>query len=365
MVLFYLLIAVVVVNILYYLLFSKFAFASSEVSRQPANTFHISVLICAKNEAGNLKENIPYFLSQEYPNFELILINDASSDDTLEIMKEFAKNDVRIKIVDVANNEAFWGSKKYALTLGIKKAQSLRMLFSDADCKPASNYWISEMAAHFSTEKQLILGYGAYHKKKGFLNRIIRFETFITALQYFSYAKIGIPYMGVGRNLGYTSHLYYEVNGFMSHMKIPSGDDDLFVNEAGTGENTAICFSENAITYSQPKTSWTTWMQQKRRHISTASLYKPVHKILLSSHYIFNLLFWLIAPLAFIFCDWKIVLPLVILKWVIQGIVFTKAALKLKERDLLYIFPFYELFLLFAQMSIFISSSGAKNSQWK
>ena len=365
MVLFYILIAVVLINILYYILFTKFAFASSKAHDKPTKVFNISVIICAKNESENLKENIPSFLAQEYPKFELILINDASSDDTLEVMEEFAKHDSRIKIVNVENNEAFWGSKKYALTLGIKKAENLRMLFSDADCKPASNHWISEMAAHFSQEKQLILGYGGYVKKKGLLNKIIRFETFMTAIQYFSYAKANMPYMGVGRNLGYTSKLYYNVNGFMTHMKIPSGDDDLFVNEAGTGKNTTICFSENAITYSQPKTSWSTWLYQKRRHISTASLYKPAHKILLASYYIFNLLFWLVAPLALIFDNWKMVLPLIIFKWIVQGIILAKASAKLKERDLLYFFPFYELFLLFAQMSIFISSGGAKQAQWK
>lgn len=365
MALFYILLVVVIVNILYYLLFSKFSFASSEASRKSTANHQISVIICAKNEAENLRKNIPHFLAQAYSNFELILINDASTDDTLEVMEQFAQEDQRIKIVNVANNEAFWGSKKYALTLGIKKATSLRMLFSDADCKPASPDWIAEMASHFSTEKQLILGYGAYLKQSGFLNKIIRYETFVTAIQYFSYAKAGMPYMGVGRNLGYTSALYYDVNGFISHIKLPSGDDDLFVNEAGNSTNTAVCFSEEAFTYSLPKTSWSGWLKQKKRHISTASFYKTKHKILLSVYYMFNLLFWLIAPLACVFSNWKFVVPLIFIRLLFQGVIFAKASSKLQERDLMYLFPVYELFLLFAQMSIFISGRGAKQTKWK
>ncbi|MBZ0328128.1 MAG: glycosyltransferase [Altibacter sp.] len=364
MVLLYIFAAVVFVNCLYFLLFSKFSFLKlSEI--EASEKFPISLIVCAKNEAENLKKHIPLWLKQNYPDFELVLINDASYDETLDIMEAFALTDSRIKIVDVENNEAFWASKKYALTLGIKKAKHKRMLFTDADCRPASDDWIKEMTAPFSETKQLILGYGAYEKASGFLNKLIRFETVLTALQYFSYARAGIPYMGVGRNLAYTSNLYYDNKGFMSHMKVASGDDDLFVNEVASKENTALCFTEKAFTYSIPKKTWKSWILQKKRHTSTAKLYKPIHRLLLGLFYLSNLLFWVLAPIAMIWVDWKIPLALVLFRCVLQGFIFGKAASKLREKDLIIFIPILELFLVFVQLSIFISNRNSKQVRWK
>ncbi len=359
----YFLVTVVVINCGYYLLFSKFSFLPAQ--KFSSKHFPVSVIVCAKNEAENLTQNIPHWLNQDHPEFELILINDASYDNSLEIMERFAQTDSRIKIVDVQNNEAFWGSKKYALTLGIKKATYKRMLFTDADCKPASSQWISQMTAQFSEEKQLILGYGAYLKQKGILNKLIRFETLLTALQYFSYAKAGIPYMGVGRNLAYTSSLYYQHNGFMSHIKIASGDDDLFVNEAATKKNTAICFSKESFTYSFPKTTFSEWKKQKKRHISTAKYYQLKHKLLLGLFYLSNVLFWVLGVATLFLLDWKIPVLIIFFRLVIQWIVFAKAAIQLDEKDLRWWIPFFEVFLLFIQFGIFVTNFGSKQTSWK
>ncbi len=364
MVLLYIFGTVALVNCVYYLLFCKFSFLKSS-EKAIAGHSPVSLIVCAKNEADNLKTNIPLWLNQQYPNFELILINDASIDTTLEVMEDFASKDSRIQIVDVKNNEAFWGNKKYALTLGIKRAKHNQLLFTDADCYPASEEWLSIMVSNFSDKKKLILGYGGYEKQDGFLNKIIRFETLMTATQYFSYAKAGNPYMGVGRNLAYTSTLYYENNGFMSHIKVPSGDDDLFVNEAATSENTAICFDPKAFTYSFPKKNRKTWRAQKTRHYSTAKLYKPKHRIFLGIYYSCNLLFWILVPMILTTLYWKFALAILLIRFLVQYIVIGKAAKKLGESDLITWIPFYEVFLVLTQMSIFITNSSGKNSQWK
>ena len=194
---------------------------------------------------------------------------------------------------------------------------------------------------------------------------MIRFETLMTAVQYFSYAKAGNPYMGVGRNLAYTSNLYYDNNGFMSHIKIPSGDDDLFVNEAATANNVAICTDEKAFTYSLPKKKKKKWLLQKKRHYSTAKLYKPKHRFLLGAYYLSKLFFWLLA-IATMFTEfWYFGLAIIFIRLVFQYIIIGNAAKKLKEKDLVPFIPFYELFLVFTQLSIFISNSGEKNSRWK
>lgn len=355
---------VVVVNCIFYLLFAKYAFASTSQATLE-NQDPVSVIVCSKNEAENLKKNIPHWLNQEYLNFELILINDASIDSTLDVIEYFAKKDSRIKIVNVVNNEAFWANKKYALTLGIKKAKNNHLLFTDADCTPASTLWIQQMANQFSTEKQLVLGYGGYTKFKGFLNKLVRFETFMAALQSFGFAKLGMPYMGVGRNLAYTSNLFYENDGFMSHMYIRSGDDDLFVNQAATKSNVQICDSPESFTISTPKKSWKSFFLQKRRHLTTASHYKLSHKLMLGAFYTSNLLFWIGLLLSFLFLSWKIVTILLLIRLVIQYIIVGKSLKKLKETGLIFFISVLEIVLICFQLVIFITNIFSKPKHWK
>ena len=364
MVLLFLFAFVVLINCVYFLLFSKFSLKSKNKEAQK-NYIPLSLVVYTKNQALNLKDNIPLWLEQEYPDFEIILINDASFDDTLNVMELFEKNNENIKIVNVENNETFWGSKKYALTLGIKKASHQRMIFTDADCKPASNKWLNEMGAHFSSKKQIVLGYGSYFKKKGLLNKLIRFDTLLTAIQYFSFTLFGMPYMGVGRNLAYSSNVYYDNGGFVSHMEIQAGDDDLFINQAGTKTNTAICFSKKSFTYSESKPTWKEWISQKKKHITTKKLYQFKHQFLLSFFYISLLLFWAFSIITLSLFDWKIPLAIILFRMVFQYIIMYHAAKKLGEKDLITWFPFLEILLIIFQFTIFIICSLPKSNSWK
>ena len=350
----------------YILLFGDFAHLKSPTRK---NHFKdaVSVIICCKNEAENLKKNLPYFLNQKYTQFELVLINDRSTDHTLEVMESFKESHgTLIRIVDVADNEQFWGSKKYALTLGIKAASYDHLLFTDADCRPNSDEWIATMSSGFSNEIHLVLGYGAYEPvKKSFLNKLIRYETLLTAVNYFSYLGIGLPYMGVGRNMAYTKQLFFGANGFANHMHIRSGDDDLFVNETSTSKNTVSCVHREALTTSVPKKKWQDWIRQKRRHVSTASFYKPLHKVFLALFYISQLLFWMLAIVLSIYLYRpEIVLSLIFIRLFVGYLIMGSAASKLHENDLKPWYPLLEIFLIFVQMFIFIKNLTSKPSHW-
>ncbi|WP_310027553.1 glycosyltransferase [Flavobacterium arsenatis] len=364
--LFYVFIGIVFIQFLYYIVvFGKFAFAKPK--KNNLKRIPVSVIVCAKNEAENVAKFIPILATQNYPDFEIILIDDASSDATLDIFEAFEKEYSNIRLVKVANNEAFWGNKKFALTLGIKAASKEYLLFTDADCYPTSENWIAEMTSNFTLQKTIILGYGAYEKiPNSFLNKIIRFETLLTAVQYFSWAKMGMPYMGVGRNMAYKKEEFFNVNGFIDHMKIRSGDDDLFVNQASTKKNTTICFSPESFTYSKPKTSFTDWFTQKRRHIATATFYKPFDRMQLALFYSSQLLFVLlpIVLLAFQF-QWIIVLSLIGFRYLFAWIIMGLSAGKLKEKDAIYWFPIIEIILIFTQLNVFITNIFSKPVHWK
>ncbi len=365
-IIFYLFIGIIAIQFFYYLIvFGKFAF--SKTPKSTPKRIPISVIVCAKNEEENVVKFVPLLVEQDYPDFEIILIDDASSDATLDILEAFEKQYSNIRLVKVENNEAFWGNKKFALTLGIKAAKKEYLLFTDADCYPKSKDWIKEMSSQFTAEKTIVLGYGAYERISGsFLNKIIRFETMLTAVQYFSWAKIGKPYMGVGRNLAYKKEEFFNVNGFIEHMKIRSGDDDLFINQAAKGKNTTICTSVDSFTYSTPKTSFKEWFTQKRRHVSTATFYKSFDRIQLGIFYISQLL-CIVLPivlLAFQF-QWIIVLSLIGFRYLFTWITLGFSAGKLKEKDVMYWFPIIELVIVFTQLNLFLSNIFSKPVHWK
>jgi glycosyltransferase involved in cell wall biosynthesis len=362
----YFFIVVVAVQLLYYfVVFAKFAFA--KVPKSNLKKISVSVIVCAKNEAENVVRFIPLLAEQEYHDYEIILIDDASSDDTLEIFEEFEKQYSHIRIVKVKNNEAFWGNKKYALTLGIKAAKKDYLLFLDADCYPATKDWIASMSSQFTMQKTIVLGYGAYEKvANSFLNKIIRFETMLTAVQYFSWAKLGKPYMGIGRNLAYKKEEFYNVNGFISHIQVRSGDDDLFINQVATKKNTTICFLPESFTYSEPKKTFKEWFTQKRRHVSTASYYKTFDKLQLVLFYL-SQFFFVITPiilLAFQF-QWILVLSLIGLRYLCTWVVLGFSSGKLKEKDVMYWYPIIEIVLIFTQLNVFISNIFSKPTHWK
>jgi glycosyltransferase involved in cell wall biosynthesis len=353
-------------QVFYYLfIFSKFAFKKPE--KGSPKRIPISVIVCAKNEAENVAEFIPLLAEQIYPTFEIVLIDDASSDNTLELFEEFQKQYANIKIVKVQNNEAFWGNKKFALTLGIKAATYEYLLFTDADCRPASNKWIQEMSSHYTIHRSIVLGYGAYEKVAGsFLNKLIRFETLLTAVQYFSWARMGWTYMGVGRNLGYKKEEFFNVNGFISHMKIRSGDDDLFINQAATATNTSVCYSPESFTYSKPKTSFKEWLTQKRRHIATASYYRPSHKIILSTFYISQVLVLLLGAVLLGFqYYWTFVAGLLAFRYALVWISLGFSAKRLKEKDLTFLYPILELTLVMTQLYLYLTNLFTKPVHWK
>ena len=365
--LFYVFLLVIGIQLIYYLgIFGTFAFDKQNVSKS-SRKIPISVIVCAKNEAKNLLENIPTIINQDYPNFEIVLINDASSDDSLEIMKSFEKKHANITLVDVKGNETFWGNKKYALTLGIKAAKYQHLLFTDADCNVISNQWISEMAKAFTAQKTVILGYSPYQKvKNSFLNALIQFETLITAVQYFSYAKIGIPYMGVGRNLAYHKSEFFKVKGFIKHMQLKSGDDDLLIKEIASKSNVAILYSPDSLTISQPKKTFLDWFRQKRRHVSTSAFYKKKHKFLLGTFYLSHVLFWGLF-LTLILLNYNILFVVIIafIKFLVQFIIYKNAFAKLHEKKIFWFTPFLEIFLIIFQFAIFITNSISKPSHWK
>ena len=355
--------AVSSVLVLYYLVFLRFALARKKDRKQP--DIPVSVIVVGRNEAENFKKNLPELCKQTYPNFEVVAVNDQSLDDSKDVIEELQKEFPNLKLVDVAVNDRFWLGKKYGLTLGIKAASHDNLLLTDADCIPNSPEWISEMVSSFSSQKALVLGYGKYELNKSLVNLFIQFETVHTAVQYFSWALVGMPYMGVGRNLAYNRQLFFDKKGFVNHMHIPSGDDDLFVQEAGTRKNTAVVFHKESHTVSEPKKNFGDWVKQKQRHYKTSKYYKPGHKFILGLYGIMQPLFYLMLVLAFLFTPfWKEIAIVAGAKLFLQYLVFVFSTAKLGSFRILWVLPFLEIITWFIQVYALAMSKVNKKQRW-
>ncbi len=326
----------------------------------------ISVVISARNESENLKRFLPSIFNQDYPIFEVIVVNDRSWDDTGDVLKELSIAYPRLKVVTIAEGDKFIAGKKFALSMGIKATSYDWLVFTDADCEPASNQWLKEMAQPSDENIEILLGYSPYFKVFGPLNGLIRYETFFTAINYLGFAEIGNPYMGVGRNLAYKKSLFFKGKGFAAHMHIQSGDDDLFVNAHATGSNTAISIHPDSHVWSEPKNSWRAYFRQKRRHIGASKMYKSKHKWVLSLQIGFQILFYLTTALLFFMPNGLYpALAALLLSLLIRAFIYPTLLKKLNYPELRWWFPFLDIllnvFLIFnTVVSIFV-----KKASWK
>ena len=342
-------IGIVLIQLFYYLYF----FLRLAIYKKPTKSVNvehpISVVICARDEAHNLANYLPGVLVQQYnTTHEVVLVNDNSEDETKYLLDEFKKSFKNLNPVVLSQEAKMINGKKFPLSIGIKSAKNETLLLTDADCVPASENWMHLMQDGYRDGIEIVLGYGAYRKKPGLLNKLIRFETFQTALQYFSYALAGLPYMGVGRNLSYKKEVFIRNKGFSSINQMPSGDDDLFINQVANKNNTAIVIDHDAHTISEPKTNLHDWMNQKYRHYTTSKYYKTQHAILLGIYALSQFLVYPVLIAALILSDqYMLLVSLWAARMIVQGTILRSTMKKLNELDL------WPWFILFDFWSIF------------
>ena len=326
----------------------------------------VSVVICARNEYIQLKENLPFILSQEYPDFEVVVVNHASEDETSFLLSQMAEEYPRLKIVEIRENLNFFDGKKFPLSIGIKSASHDLVLLTDADCHPVSPEWISRMVKGFSVQKDIVLGYGGFRSSGDVLNRLIRYDAVHIALQYLSCALAGLPYMGVGRNMAYRKSLFYQNKGFISHYTLHSGDDDLFINQVATRKNTSVVIDPESFTISQPKKTFTQWWIQKKRHISTGRYYRTKHKILLGTYTGSIILFYgFLAVLLISGYNIWLVLTLFLLRLAGQLFIFRKVLTRFNEKGIWFLVPVFEFMMIFVNIALSFSMITSRETKWK
>lgn len=349
LILFYVGLGALVVQIIFLsALLAAFLKKRPEVSHEPVP---ISVIVCAHDEEQNLRELVPILLAQDHPEFEVIIVEDRSNDETYDYLLEATKHNDRLKMVHVTHKPDKINGKKFALTLGIKAAKHDQVLLTDADCRPVNDQWIKQMSSHFQNNIQFVIGASPYEKGKGLLNSFIRFESLITSIQFIGFALLGKPYMGVGRNLAYKKDLFLKNKGFHPYLEVTGGDDDLFVNSYANKVNTSVSFGNESHTLSKPKHSWKEFYTQKLRHLSAGKYYHFSDKLILG---LFSLSwmasFFIALPSAFIVPIGIVLLGLFLVRWILLMVLMNAVPRKLggafepwKTPILDFIYVFYYL----------------------
>ncbi|HTE33804.1 MAG TPA: glycosyltransferase [Chryseolinea sp.] len=352
------------IQTLYFFLFAV-TFSRKRVQRE-SRSLPISVIVCAHDEEENLNELIPLLLAQLHPSFEIIIVNDRSNDNTFDMLLAEASKDHRLRMVHVNRTPPHVDNKKYALTLGIKAARYEWILLTDADCRPVSPLWLSEMSKGFSDNTDFVLGYSPYLLKPGLLNILIRFEAMLTGIQYISFASMGMPYMGVGRNLAYRRSKFLEVKGFNNILHVRGGDDDLYVNEYSNANNTTVCIEESAQVNSIPKQSWSDYFNQKVRHLSVGKRYRIGHRLVLGLFMVTWIVAWLSAlVVVFSPVNYALVGGLFVLRMLALIILYVVASKKLGQKFEWWTIPLLDFIYAFYYLVTGLRALVTKKVKWK
>ena len=327
----------------------------------------VSVIICARNEEENLAMNLASVLEQDYPSFEVIVVNDYSEDNTEQVLQAFKQKYPHLRSTIIKKDGMFRNGRKFAATVGIKAAQHEWLLFTDADCRPDSPQWIASMSRRFVGKKDIVLGYGGYTAEKGFLNKWIRYDTCFTALQYIGFAKSGKAYMGVGRNLAYRKSLFFAHNGFAAHAHILSGDDGLFVNQAATKRNVAVVDTKEAHTRSVSQKTFREWIWQKSRYITAGKYFKRWQTFWLTLEPVSRALMWASFCVLMVICPfWQYILAAFLTRMFIFMFVFGAATKRLNEPGILRYAIFFDLAIPFVYFYVFLLNRiSSKHNKWK
>ena len=360
----------VAIQLFYYLYFySRIAF--HKPNKLTNDVEPVSIIICAKNESENLEKFLPLVLDQDFQDFEVIVVNDCSMDDTEMHLAQMRQKYPKLRFTTITEDEKFKHGKKLAVTVGIKSAKHNNIVFIDADCYPETKQWLYSMQQGFGWGKEIVLGYGGYEERKGFLNKFIRFDCMFVAINYLSFAKAHIPYMGIGRNLAYKKTLFFKNKGFATHYELNSGDDDLFVNETSTKKNTIVVLDKDSIVRTVPKMTFGELYLQKKRHLTTSDRYKYKHQFLLTFEPFTRFLYYiLVAPVIIITPEplkWYVV-GFAILRLIVQLIIIKLSMIKLKEKKILLYSPLLDILLPLFYLYIHIVNyftSDKKQHKWK
>ena len=352
-------ISLVVLFLHYGLVYLRAALIKSKAAPTELVSPHVSVVLTVHNEAELLRDNLVYLLEQDYPDFEVVVVDYRSTDDTNYVLKVLGENYSNLKPVIIKEDVTMFRGNKYPLSIGIQSASEGIILLTESDCRPVSFNWLKEMVSSYLPNTQIVLGYsGIKAGGKGLLPLLEQYDNIAHSAHYLSAAIAGCPYTGNGRNLSYRRKFFFDKGAFFKHYVEPDGADDLFVNANGKGGNTAVNIERDAWVEIEPYSTLHSWREYRLHRFATKKYYKPLQLITRMIEPLFLVLF--IAALAVMLCHqlllWPIVVGAVVLKMAWQVFCLYKWCKRLEVKLVCWLSPVFELYFVFSDTIIFLSS---------
>lgn len=333
----------------------------------------VSVIICAKNESENLERFLPSILDQDYPEYEVIVVNDGSTDESSNLLERLQLTHKNLYQTFLPMEAKYHSRKKACLTVGIKAAHHEHLLFTEADCQPNSKFWISNMMQNFTPKAEIVLGYSSYEKKEGFLNAMLNYDNIFTSMQFMGFARKGKTYMGTSRNLAYKKELFFKNKSFASHLDLTLGDDDIHIQEISNSENVRIEFFNKGATTSFREHTYKTFLSEKDMRMYTGLRYNARTKALIRTELATRFLSYLLAVVligGFVatssFLLAGVTAGLFLLRYLTQIIVINSACKCFREKRKIFSIPLFDLMLPAITLYLYSvrSFTKPKVAQW-
>ncbi|MFV0467405.1 MAG: glycosyltransferase [Dysgonomonas sp.] len=326
----------------------------------------VSVVIISKNESVSLEKNLPFVLSQDYPDFEVIVVNDGSTDESEEVLRRLEHTNPHLYHTFSPDSR----DRKLSMTIGIKATTKDVLLFTEASCKPLSDQWIEQMMEHLTDQTEVVLGYSYYEGDTSFYNRMANFDGLYFSLQYLSKAILKHPYTGTFRNLAFRRKLFFDHKGFSEVLNYDSCED-VFINKVMNKENVTVSLSQDSFT-SMVLDSYSLWKNIRVTYKRAENHFKGGRHNIFSvetlSRLLFYLVFVLLLAYGIVLENWAfvgVVGLLFAIRLLIQMIIINKAGKYFKTSTFYWSFILCDILQPFYNWSFGLLSRKKDNQKYR
>ncbi len=333
----------------------------------------VSVIVYAKNDAEHLEVFLPSILSQNYPDFDVIVVNDGSTDETRDVVTRLESEYDNLYQTYIPDEARSLSRKKLALTVGIKAAKHDIVMLTNANCAPEGSDWLTYMMRNFVEGVDIVAGYAYIDGEGQRKRRYVAYDRLMFTLRYISYILLHKTYMAEGYNLAYRKDLFFRNKGFSKHLNLHYGDDDLFINEVATADNTRIELSPESRMVIHYENNFKAWRELKLRYDFTAAYLKTDSKFVFGFERMTVYLFYISIVLFFVYgLYYNLLFSAVsflfwLLRFIVQVTIYRKSAKRLSSNKLFFLLPVFDLLqsVINLYYKIIGICSKSKNFTWQ
>ena len=231
-------------RLLHLFLFTGRVLFRKKVDNNEAEKKPLSLILTIRNEEENLKNNLPKILSLENIDFEMVVVDDFSQDNSYLILGLLKDRYKRLTISALNQETKF--STKLALNIAIKATNNKWILTVPVSLAEVAAEWLDYISQATNNEKNVVIGYSTVARSKGFYNRLTRIENYFSYLKSTGYILNGIPFVYSVENVAFQKEKYFEIGGFGQKVTEHYANLELVINSFIRKKTTAVLFNKES-----------------------------------------------------------------------------------------------------------------------